>query len=306
MVAAVVGQAGGAARAAEPGGKLLVVAADNDELDCGDVCDNGGYSVWLGGPRSAFKRQFRMFSVRAPLLSPDQAWIAYTDDASPSGRVQIDVRPLAWSKRPRLGPPRVLLKAPVWRSDFAWSPDGRSLAVLAQEHGRPRLTIFNVVSGARRNVPIGCVHVVPSSSDYGAIAWSASGAIALAGGAGRAIYSVAANGRSPCRKLAAQAGSALAWSPGGDRLLFAAATGLFTVGAKGGDPLRLLSADADSAAWAPDGRSIAYLEPNKGAVRLYRLDTHGRVTFAPAIHLSEQPHAPSGLDRVTWLAAPPR
>ena len=87
---------------------LVVVASDNDELDCDESC-YGGDSLWLGARHAAFHRVLRPFSIRSPELSTDGGWIAYTDFATAepdSDTVQIWARSVSWTPKALLGTPR--------------------------------------------------------------------------------------------------------------------------------------------------------------------------------------------------------
>jgi Tol biopolymer transport system component len=144
---------------------------------------------------------------------------------------------------------------------LSWSPDSRSLAALAYPEGpsdRPgRLTILR---GAHPRV---LATVAGASVD-----WSPNGrwlAVSSTDAMGPVALISAANGR---RRRAIGSGSDARWSPKGGYLASATAKGLLLMDTQTGRT-RLLTTDTayrapDAAkplgfAWAPDGRSIAYV-----------------------------------------------
>lgn len=157
----------------------------------------------------------------------------------------------------------------------AWSPDGRSIAYVSDQHGNPDIHVLDLASGSQ-------LHLAESDAEDTQPAWSPDGRrIAFVSSRGRAarldqsvqfgyslggsIWIAPAFGGPPERVV--ESGFDPAWSPDGRALAFDASLDgprrIWRVELDGGEPMRV-SADASGArvhtrpAWSPDGSWIAF------------------------------------------------
>ncbi|MGI8742325.1 MAG: prolyl oligopeptidase family serine peptidase [Bryobacteraceae bacterium] len=89
-----------------------------------------------------------------PVISPDGEWIAYatTDGADESNILARHPTAFLWVVRTRGGSPRRILPESERAQTPVWSPDGRKLAFLRSQHGNSQLMVWDVASGAIRDL----------------------------------------------------------------------------------------------------------------------------------------------------------
>ncbi len=181
---------------------------------------------------------------------------------------------------------------------ISWSPDSRSIALSADDHGIPALYILAVDGGGARRVEL------PNSMRARYPAWSPDGRLlAFSGMTDRfAVWVVGPDG-SGLRRLTepgTDEPGAIAWSPDGVRLVYAT-----NVDASQPRALHVVNADgrADRAitaptsrvgdpAWSPDGSALAFVRPAPAGSELvvarpdgsvdHVLISGGSITNAPA------------------------
>lgn len=153
---------------------------------------------------------------------------------------------------------------------FAWSPDGRRLAYMANPAADAVYKLFTVRADGSEHVQVSGSHVLwnprPWSSDGGHLAWTSHDGgfqkqflhAARADGAGATKLAEHPFGNNPIR---------FAWAPDIPRLVYEnpedAWTGVdvFTVAPDGTDKARLSpeKSDAFGARWSPDGERLSFL-----------------------------------------------
>lgn len=171
--------------------------------------------------------------------------------------------------------PQVVLESKAPIVSPAWSPDGRLLAYVSFEGGRPRIFAQNLATGTRQ-----VVAAFPGLN--GAPAWSPDGkhmAMTLSKDGNAEIYVMNIDTRV-LRRLTT--GAAIdtepAWAPDGKSLVFTSDRGgtpqIYRVSASGGRATRLTFEGKynSRATFAPDGKSIALVHGNKGTFRTAVLD----------------------------------
>jgi TolB protein len=181
----------------------------------------------------------------------------------------------------------------------AWSPDGKRLAYVSFEQGRPAIYIQDVLTGRRERVS-----AYPGIN--GAPAWSPDGrqlAMALSKDGNPDIYVMDLASRALRRVTDDLAiDTEPDWSPDGRSLVFTSDRGgkpqLYLVPAGGGQARRL-TYDGDYNArgvFSPDGRSIAMVHGNGGDYRIAVMDVQsGALRVLTKGRLDESPgFAPNG------------
>ncbi len=182
----------------------------------------------------------------------------------------------------------------------AWSPDGRRLAYVSFEGGRPRVYVQELASGQRRRVA-----AFPGLN--GAPAWSPDGrrlALTLSKDGNPEIYLLYLDGNRLQRLTANPAiDTEPVWSPDGQWLVFTSDRGgtpqLYRMPASGGRPTRLTFEGSYNAraSYAPDGTRLALVHSERGAFRIAVLDLEtGTLNVLTDTTLDESPSfAPNGV-----------
>lgn len=180
----------------------------------------------------------------------------------------------------------------------AWSPDGKRLAYVSFETGRPAIYIQQLASGKRTKV-------TGFRGLNSAPAWSPDGgrlAMTLSKDGNPDIYVMNVASRQLMRLTSDNAiDTEPAWSPDGQWIAFTSDRGgrpqVYRIPASGGTPQRLTfegSYNAD-ASWSPDGSSIALISRSGGdQVAILDLSSRGLQTISSG-SLNESPsYAPNG------------
>lgn len=180
----------------------------------------------------------------------------------------------------------------------AWSPDGKRLAYVSFESGRPAIYIQQLASGGRSKV-------TGFRGLNGAPAWSPDGsrlALTLSKDGSPDIYVMDVGSKQLRRLTSDQAiDTEPSWSPDGQWIAFTSDRGgkpqVYRVPVGGGSPQRLTfegSYNAD-ASWSPDGKSIALISRSGGdQVAILDLASRGLQTISTG-SLNESPsYAPNG------------
>jgi TolB protein len=196
--------------------------------------------------------------------------------------------------------PQVVLESKAPIVSPAWSTDGRLLAYVSFEGGRPRIFAQNVATGTRQ-----VIAAFPGLN--GAPAWSPDGkhmAMTLSKDGNAEIYVMNINTRV-LRRLTT--GGAIdtepAWAPDGKSLVFTSDRGgtpqIYRIPpAAGGRATRLTFEGKynSRATFAPDGKSIALIHGSKGTFRTAVLDLENKaLRVLTKTTLDESPSfAPNG------------
>ena len=138
-------------------------------------------------------------------------------------------------------------------TDLSWAPDGRRLAYVSADGP---IHVIDVSTGADELI-LNCGIEV----DGCGIAWAPDGGrIAVTYSAGLDLIDPDGGNRQVLLQVAGPVG--VTWSPDGRRVAVTANDGLFVVDRDGSDLATLIDQGlgVGSAAWSPDGKSIAYLE----------------------------------------------
>jgi TolB protein len=181
----------------------------------------------------------------------------------------------------------------------AWSPDGRKLAYVSFENGRPSIWIQEVFTGKREKL-------TNFKGINGAPAWSPDGrylAMALSKDGNPDIY-IMDLARKKLRRLVRHWAieTEPSWSPDGRKLLFTSDRGgspqIYQVAATGGNVQRLTFENKYNAraSYAPDGKSITLITRvgSQYRIGIMDLDT-GSITVLTDGKLDESPSfAPNG------------
>lgn len=169
----------------------------------------GHYDLWLqpidvngptGGPRRLTDQEG---SVAQPAFSPDGRWLAYH-------RVLNGQRDI-WVVSTSGAPPAQFTADLATDVEPDWSPDGRRIVYVSdREDGRPQIWTAPVADGRPAGPP---VRLTRGTGVLGSPTWSADGStVAFVGGDGD-VWLVAADGRTPERRLTKGADAArLAWN----------------------------------------------------------------------------------------------
>lgn len=233
----------------------------------------------LTGERGAFDTQVAYVSVvrGADGAKVYRLVVADSDGARP--------RTIVTSRAPLLSP--------------AWSPDGREIAYVSFESGRPQVFVQTLATGARR--------VAASFPGLnGAPAWSPDGrrlALALSRDGNPEIY-VLDLASGTLRRLTRDPAidTEPAWSPDGRWIAFTSDRGgspqIYRVPAEGGRVERLTFEGGYNARprYAPDGRSLALVHGARGRYRIAVLElASGTLQVLTDGRLDESPSfAPNG------------
>nr|WP_315194687.1 Tol-Pal system beta propeller repeat protein TolB [uncultured Aquabacterium sp.] len=157
----------------------------------------------------------------------------------------------------------------------AWAPDGRQLAYVSFETGKPVVVVQDVSTGRRR--------VVASfKGSNSAPAWSPDGrqlAVTLSREGGSQIYVMGVDGQD-VRRLTQSAAidTEAAWSPDGASLYFVSDRGgspqIYRVAASGGPAQRVTFSGSYniSPAISPDGRWLAYVSQVERGYRVHLME----------------------------------
>lgn len=157
----------------------------------------------------------------------------------------------------------------------AWSPDGRNLAYVSFETGKPVVIVHDVASGRRRVV-------AGFKGSNSAPAWSPDGrqlAVTLSREGGSQLYLMGADGDGVKRLTQSGAiDTEAAWSPDGASIYFVSDRGggpqIYRIAAGGGTPQRVTFSGAYniSPALSPDGKWMAYVSQVSGGYRVHLMD----------------------------------
>jgi len=157
----------------------------------------------------------------------------------------------------------------------AWAPDGRQLAYVSFETGKPVVVVQDVSSGRRRVV-------AGFKGSNSAPAWSPDGrqlAVTLSRDGGSQLYLMGADGEGVKRLTQSGAiDTEAAWSPDGASIYFVSDRGggpqIYRIAAGGGTPQRVTFNGTYniSPALSPDGRWMAYVSQVSGGYRVHLMD----------------------------------
>ncbi len=176
-------------------------------------------------------------------------------------------------------------------SSPAWSPDGRSLALTLSKDGNPEIYLLTVATGTlRRLTRHAGIDTEPAWSPTGqqlAFVSDRNGAphIFVMDGEGANVRPLTSNGFHTQPR----------WSPKGDTLVYTQREGthdLWAIDPDGSNPRRLTAGPGDSqgAAWAPNGRHLAFQSNRSGRWQIFAMALDGtpptQMTRGPAEHTS--------------------
>jgi dipeptidyl aminopeptidase/acylaminoacyl peptidase len=253
----------------------------------------------------------------APRWSPDGRRLAYALDLDGSEQYDIWLYDRETARHVNLTPETPELIDP----SFAWSPDGRHIALISNRAGRMDTYVLPVDGGPPRPA------LTLPYSDL-AVVWSPDGehlaVVCMTRGQDTGIFVVPAEGGEP-RPVAGPAGPLCAkhpaWSPDGSRLACVAERdGCFQVALwdrASGDLYWLTDGegDRDHPAWSPDGSRLAWVHSrgpvnwlevadlSSGQVRSYQVEpgVHAFPRFTPdgngLLFVFDNPRRPPDL----WL-----
>lgn len=181
----------------------------------------------------------------------------------------------------------------------SWSPDGRRIAYVSFEKGKPSIWVQEVFTGRREKL-------TAFKGINGAPAWSPDGqylALTLSKDGNPDIFVMDLRQRS-LRALTRHwaIDTEPAWSPDGSQILFTSDRGgmpqIYRVSVNGGEPQRLTFEGKYNAraSYAPDGRNVTLVTRVNGNYRIGVLDTHkGDLRVLSDGSLDESPSfAPNG------------
>lgn len=157
----------------------------------------------------------------------------------------------------------------------AWAPDGRQLAYVSFETGKPVVVVQDVSSGRRRVV-------AGFKGSNSAPAWSPDGrqlAVTLSREGGSQLYLMGAEGDGVKRLTQSGAiDTEATWSPDGASIYFVSDRGggpqIYRIPAAGGTPQRVTFNGPYniSPALSPDGKWMAYVGQVSGGYRIHLMD----------------------------------
>ena len=181
----------------------------------------------------------------------------------------------------------------------AWSPDGKRLAYVSFEGGKPGIYIQQLSSGSRTKV-------TSFPGINGAPAWSPDGtrlALTLSKGGNPDIYVLDIGSRKLRQVTHDEAiDTEPAWSPDGKSLVFtsdrAGTPQIYRVSASGGTPRRVTYEGKynANASWSPDGKSLTLISRGPGGyqVAILHLDTGGMQLLSDGSLDESSSFAPNG------------
>lgn len=156
-------------------------------------------------------------------------------------------------------------------SDFAWAPDGSSVAIAEET----RIILHDPADGqdiGRLPLPLGSVGEMTWSPNRAFIALTAAGS-----DDGRDVYVIRSDTGELTRLTQSGFNSSPAWSPDGGRLVFNSPAGVVLANADGGD-LRQVSEGFIVRPWSPDANLL--LITRYGGLDLFDLRLQGSGTLA--------------------------
>lgn len=254
-----------------PGGRLLF---DNSRAgeNCGSSCEDTGPP-----PLSIFAMRANGSGFRRMALACVSAGCSWSQPSpSPDGRTIA--LPGLWLVD---GDGTNLRRVPGVEdeaSDAAWSPGGRRLAFSC---------FWRIENGASQS---DACTVAPDGSAFrrltitggGEPTWSPQGQIAFVRPVvyqGRPrLWTMAADGSAPARRLTAGWARNPSFSPGGSRIAYECRGGICVVRADGSERRRL-ARFGSSPAWSPNGRWVAYIGQN--GITRFRPDGTRRTIISP-------------------------
>jgi len=243
-----------------PKGAKEIYVADYDGAGAAAVTRNGSINL-------------------SPVWSPDTRSLAFTSFV----RGYPDLyRAFPFERRPV----QTLSAFPGINSSPAWSPDGRSLALTLSKDGNPELYVLNIATGAlRRLTRHGGIDTEPT--------WSPTGRqIAfISDRTGTAHLFVMDTDGTNIRQLTTRGfHTQPRWSPKGDLIVYTQRQDghqLWAVNPDGSDPRQLTfgPGDAQAAAWAPDGRHLAFQSSRLGRPQIFVMPLDG----TPPTQITSEP-----------------
>jgi Tol biopolymer transport system component len=254
-----------------PGGRLLF---DNSRIgaNCGESCEETGPH-----PSSIFSMRANGTGFRRLAVPCAGARCSWSQPApSPNGRTIA--LPGLWLVNANGANLRRVPGVEDDASDAAWSPRGRRLAFSC---------LWRLQGGASQS---DVCTVAPDGSSFrrltmtggGEPTWSPNGQIAFVRPVvyqGRPrLWTMAADGVGPARRLTDGWARNPSFSPGGSRIAYEC-RGAICVVAADGSGRRRLARFGSSPAWSPNGRWIAYIGQD-GITRI-RPDGSGRTLISP-------------------------
>lgn len=241
-------------------------------------------------------------TVAGYAIAPDSQMAAVVWDKS--GRNEIYLVPLRGAGRPRR-----LTRGAEAKVAPAFAPTGGAL-LYAQDHAGDEnfdLWVYDFATRAHRNL----TPDTPDETINPDAAWSPDGrhVAYVSNRSGRfAAYAQPVDGSAPPRRLTDHPYSdvSVLWAPDGRHLAVCAWTegqtfGLFIVPTAGGAAVAVGGAtgpvDASQAAWARDGRRLAFMSnaPGQAVICIFDLPTGALTQLSPATHEAGEPAwAPDG------------
>lgn len=228
-----------------------------------------------------------------PRWSPDGRWIAFVAARGDDGAGQV------WLLDRAGGEAQQLTRFPEGVDDYAWSPDGRRIVVVSKDAD----SLARADTTRPRPIVIDRYLIKRDGDGWLDRRRTHLHLVEVASGKATQLTRGDADDREP------------AWSPDGARIVFTSArhgdedrtedTDLYVVDARtdapaGAEPLRLTGAPTyeRSAAWSPDGRTIAFVQgtftpvPMYGTPRLAVVGAEGGITRVVAPALDRPQSAP--------------
>jgi Tol biopolymer transport system component len=235
---------------------VVVASAESPARDFLFTADNGGRSAAFVSAQDGSDRLLVSGSVGQafdPAWSSDGSRVAFssTRDAAGVDPSEVYVAAADGSSLTRL---TFDSSPPTAKSAPAWSPDGASIAYLADAGGQMDVWSVPVAGGTARRL-------TSSGGQKFGLAWSPAGGSLLTteyqyGSTGRDI--VAINAGTGAETTLAE-GTGPAWSPDGSRIAYLdAAWHAAVMNADGSAPHELSDLRAGSIAWSPDGRHVDF------------------------------------------------